>query len=106
MGTLMMLEENPVDVIQSILAASLFNTKSGYDVDHDDVLQYLSEFPDNTLIKDRLAHFKLWLRLDADQWCIDDAGHRSGMYYSKNPSTVGMLCNPDGTRSIFDDVDE
>lgn len=100
------LKENPIDVIQDVLAASLFNKHSGYDVDYDDVLQYLDEFPDSSLIKDRVHHFKLWLKLDPSQWCVEDNGHRSGMYYSNDPATPGMLCNPDGTRSIFDDVDK
>lgn len=105
-GVMPVRTENPVDVINAVMAEKLFNKNSGYDVDHDDVLQYLSEFPNNALIKDRVQHFKLWLELDADQWCIDASGHRNGMYYSKHPANPGMLCNPDRTRSIFDDVDE
>ena len=30
----------------------------------------------------------------------------TGQYYAKQPDGHNMLCNADGTRSIFDDVDE
>ena len=105
-GDIPVMTENPVDVVRVVLAEKVYNIHSGYDVDADDILEYLSMFPDNALIKDRVQHFKLWLELDPDQWVVDDAGHRNGMYYSNNPASLGMLCNPDKTRSIFDDVDD
>lgn len=85
--------ENPVDVVRKILEAGLFNPHSGCDVEAGDILQYLSEFPNNELIIDRLDHFKKWLEIDPSCWLMDDAENRNGMYYD----TEGLLCNPDGT---------
>mgnify|MGYP003408268559 CR=1 FL=1 len=56
--------ENPVDVVRAVLEQKLLNPISGCDVDYEDVLQYLTEWPPSEAITDRVEHFKLWLAGD------------------------------------------
>jgi hypothetical protein len=60
-ATTPVLNENPVDVINLLMAEKLFNKRTGYDVNTDDILEYLSVYSNNKNIPDRVKHFKAWL---------------------------------------------
>ncbi len=60
-GVMPKMTENTVEVVDRIVKQKFFNKRTGYDVDHNDVLEYLSVYSTVDENVDRVQHFKDWL---------------------------------------------
>ena len=67
-GVMPKMTENTVEVVDRIVKQNFFNPHSGYDVNHDDALQYLSNWPRVPEGVDRVEHFKDWLDGKVDEF--------------------------------------